>query len=79
MILFGQKDFESSQVSNATQDKERKIIIKSFASNSQRSEKSMPQVRHWAKLKKKFQSKLKYPRLNNEFWRQYKEYWPIYN
>lgn len=50
MILFGQKDLESSQVSNATQDKERKIIIKSFASNSQRSEKS--QVRHWAKLKK---------------------------
>ena len=46
MILFGQKDLQSSQVSNATQDKERKIIIKSFASNSQRSEKSMPQVRH---------------------------------
>ena len=52
MMLFGQKDLESSQVSNATQDIERKIIIKSFASNSQRSEKSMPQVRHWAKKKK---------------------------
>ena len=59
MILFGQKDLESSQVSNATQDKERKIIIKSFASNSQRSEKSMPQVRHWAKLKKKIPIEVK--------------------